>query len=80
MKNYRGYYIDGVTFNSKSDIDTFIKEQAIEKYKWLCTKFNNDPSMELNVIMCDRADFLHNQCGMSYAEIEEIEIEAFKAA
>ena len=80
MKNYKGYYIDGVVFHSKSEIDMFIKEQAIERYKQLCAMFANKPSMELNAMMCDKADYLHNVCGLSYDAIEQIEIEAIKAA
>lgn len=80
MKNYKGYYIDGVIFNSKSEIDAFIKKQAIENYKMLCTMFADKPSMELCAIMGSKADYLHDVCGLSYAEIEDIEIEAIKAA
>lgn len=80
MKQYKGYYIDHVVFNSEAEIDNFIKEQAIEKYKMLCAMFAKKPSMELTAIMCDKADYLHNVCGLTYAEIEDIEIEAMKAA
>lgn len=80
MKKYRGYYIDGVIFHSESEIDAFIKKQAIEHYKMLCAMFANKPSIELSVMMCDKADYLHNVLGLSYAEIEDIEIEAIKAA
>lgn len=80
MKQYRGYYIDHVIFNSERDIDSFIREQNIESYKRLCVMFANDPSMEINVMMCDKYDYLHNYCGMSFEEIEEIEISVFKAS
>lgn len=79
MKKYKGYYIDGVIFNSEREIDAFIKKQAIENYKMLCAMFADKPSMELNAMMCDKAKFLR-ECGLSYDEIEEIEIEAIKAA
>ena len=79
MKQYKGYYIDHVVFNSETEINNFIKNQAVEGYKTLCTMFASKPSMELSVMMSDKAEFLH-ECGMSYDEIEEIEIEAIKAA
>lgn len=31
MKQYKGYYIDGVIFNTEEDIDKFVKQQAILK-------------------------------------------------
>lgn len=80
MKNYRSYYIDGVAFTCKADIDNFIKELTIESYKRLCFMFANNPSMELCNMMSNKADYLHSACGLSYDEIEAIEIEASKAA
>lgn len=80
MKNYKGYYIDHVIFHSETEIDTFLKKQAIEKYRMLCQMFAEKPSMELNVIMCDHSDRLHNVFGLGYDEIENIEIEAVTAA
>ena len=80
MKQYRGYYIDRVVFNNEADVDSFIKERNVESYKTLATMFATNPSMELSAMMGDKADFLHDACGMSYEEIEEIEIEAMQAA
>lgn len=76
MKNYKGYYIDHVYFHSEAEIDAFIKKQAIDRYKMFCTMFANKPSMELAVMMSDHADRLHTVFGLSYDEIEAIEIEA----
>lgn len=72
MKQYKGYYIDHVVFNSEAEIDNFIKKQAVEGYKALCTMFANKPSMELSAMMCDKAKFLH-ECGLGYDEIEALE-------
>lgn len=81
MIQYKGYYIDHIIFNSKADIDNFIKEQAIDRYRMMCRMFaREDASMELSILMSEQADRLHNQFGMDYNEIEEIEIEAYKAA
>lgn len=76
---YRGYYIDHIVFNSKEDIDSFIKKQAIDHYKMLCAMFANKPSMELSFMMSDRARELHDIHGMSYEEIETLELDAFAA-
>ena len=80
MTQYKGYYIDHIIFNSKADIDNFIKEQAIDRYKMMCRMFADNSTMELSIIMSEHADKLHNEFGMEYNEIENIEIEVFKAA
>lgn len=35
MKQYKGYYIDHVIFNSTAEIDAFIKKQAVEHHNRL---------------------------------------------
>lgn len=80
MTQYRGYYIDHIFFSSEADIDNHIKEQAISRYKMMCRKFADNSSMELCAIMSKHADYMHNDCGMDYNEIEAIEIEVFEAA
>lgn len=80
MKQYKGYYIDKVIFNNKKEIDDFIKDQTIKEYKQLCKRFENDACMELIDIMASYQDKLHNDFGLSYEEIENIEIEAIEVA
>lgn len=80
MTKYKGYYIDHIIFNSKAEIDSHVKEKAIDRYKMMCRMFARDSSMELSILMSEQADRLHNQFGMDYNEIEAIEIEVFKAA
>jgi hypothetical protein len=50
------------------------KENRIEFYKFLSKKFMNEPSMEISSIMSDAADELHKLFGLSYEEIENIEL------
>lgn len=76
MKQYKGYYIDHVIFNSTAEIDAFIKKQAVEHHNRLSKMFSKRPSMELSSMMSDSADRLHNLFNFSYEEIEEMEIEA----
>lgn len=80
MKQYRGYYIDHVIFNSKQEIDEFIKEQAIEHHKNLSEMFAKKPSIELAAWISDSEKRLHDVFGLEYDEIEQIEIEAIKTA
>ena len=79
MKIYKGYYIDKINFYSEREIDEFIKEQTIREYKQFCKMFENDACMELIEIMALYQDKLH-KLGLSYEEIENIEIEAIKEA
>lgn len=78
MTQYRGYYIDKVIFNNKTDIDNFIKDQAVERFKKLNKYFAEDPCMEVSAMCTDQARYLHENYGFSYEELEEMEIEALK--
>lgn len=78
MKKYRGYYIDGCVFRTEKEIDDFVKNQAVKKYSTLCAMFSRNPSMELNAIMCAHAYSLHHEHGLSYEQIEQIEISAIQ--
>ena len=79
MTQYRGYYIDNVIFNSKSDIDAFIKKQSVDEYRRACRYFAEKPSMEASVYCSEKADYLNRVIGLSWEEIEEIELSAYAA-
>lgn len=79
MTKYKGYYIDKVVFNNKEEIDAFIKKQTIDKYKTLCKMFANNASTGLISLMHPYEERLHNEFGLSYEEIEALEIEAITA-
>lgn len=79
MKQYKGYYIDHIYFNNKSEIDDFVKKQAVERFAMLNKMFSERPSMELSVMCSEQADRLHNLFGFSYEELEEMEISAYTA-
>lgn len=74
MKQYRGYYIDKVVFNTKEEIDEHIKTQAVKSYRAAIRYFLEHTSMEAGIYADQKAEFLNTQCGMSWSEIEEIEI------
>lgn len=74
---YKGYYIGPGTFQSKAEIDEHIKQQAIRTYKSFCHSFARCSSIEAALVMSEKADWMHKQLGMSYEEIEAIEIAAF---
>lgn len=79
MKQYKGYYIDHVYFNSESDIDEHIKAQMINSYKIACEVFASHADMAHSIYASEIADRLHD-LGLSWDEIEKIEIEAYQAA
>lgn len=78
MKQYKGYYIDNVIFNSTEEIDSFLEKQAVDAYKMACKLFAEHRTIG-NSITCDeKAERLVNQFGYTWEQVEEIEIEAMK--
>ena len=76
MKEYKGYYIDHVFFNSEEEIDKHIMDKAIERHALLAELFAAAPSIALGKAMDDSADRLHSLFGLSFEDIERIEIAA----
>lgn len=72
MKQYKGYYIDHVIFNSKADIDAHIKAQAIESYKRAAELFDTHKTIENAYYIDQLAERLINQFGMTWEEVEAI--------
>ena len=79
MTQYKGYYIDHIYFNSKYEIDAYIKQKAIDEYQRRIRYFANHSTMEVSIFCIEQADLLHNNFGFSYEEIEAIEIAAYAA-
>lgn len=79
MKQYKGYYIDNVIFNSEEEIDNFLKAKAVERFKAFTALFSHNSCMEYSIACSEQADVLHDQFGFSWDEIEQMEIEAFKS-
>lgn len=78
MKQYKGYYIDRIYFNDKSEINDFIKKQAVDRFIMLNKMFSKHPNMELSIMCSEQADRLHNLFGFSYEELEELEISVYR--
>lgn len=76
MMQYKGYYIDHVYFHSKADIDACIRQQAIESYQRLIRYFERHSTLAVNAKLIEEADRLHKVFGLSYEEIEQLEIAA----
>lgn len=79
MKQYKRYYIDNIYFNSKEEIDEFIKTQAIDSYCKSVKYFASHPSMEVSSIISDKAQQLVDNFGFSWEEIETLEIKTLEA-
>lgn len=80
MKQYKGYYIDNVIFNSEAQIDTFIERQAVDAYKTACELFAHNSTMENSIFCNEKAEILVNQFGYTWEQIEALEIEVYKIA
>lgn len=80
MKQYKGYCIDNVIYHNEAEIDEALKNMAIKAFENSVRYFANHPTMEASVYSSEKADCLAEQFGMSWAEIEGIEINALKTA
>lgn len=77
-REYRGYYIDHVSFHSKEEIDEFIRDNMINHYRTAVQEFVRDPDYAISIYVDRIAEDLHRQCGVSWEEIAAIEIETMK--
>lgn len=82
MRYYKGYMIDPNNiyggFANKAEIDAHIRRMAINHYTKLLKLMYNytDPDMVMiaNSQAVDYMNYMHDQIGFTYDEIEEIEI------
>lgn len=79
MTQYKGYFVDHIVFDNKQDIDEHIKAQAIETYKRAIRYFLEKGDMETSIYADEKAEYLVSQCGMTWEQVEAIEIETYKA-
>lgn len=80
MIQYKGYYIDHVIFDSKQDIDDFLKERAISAYKIAVQFYMEKRTNAVAQIVDEKAEYLVKHYGFSWDEIEAMEIEAMQNA
>lgn len=79
MKNYKGYYIDRVIFNSEKEIDDFLKNKAVNAYRQAVELFAIHSTMEKSIYCGERAEILVNKFGFTWEEVEALEIKTLKA-
>lgn len=79
MKQYKGYYIDKVIFNSKADIDEFLKTQAVDAYKRAVAYFATHSNMAASIYCDSKAEILVNQFGYTWEQVEAFEIATLKS-
>ncbi len=73
MMKYRGFYIDHVVYNSKEEIDAHLKEQAVKRFKNSVWLFWKNMDMESSIYSTTCGEVLHDEFGMDWSEIEELE-------
>lgn len=78
MRKYKGYYIDGVIFSSKADIDKFIEQKAVESFMIACRIFNILTTAEASLNCSQKAENLVKNFGYTWDEIEALEVEALQ--
>ena len=76
MMKYRGYYIDGVVFKTKAEIDEFLKNAIIKKARvfndmLMSGRYDASQQMQLSDEISLREKTLHDEYGMDYEEIEK---------
>ena len=64
----------GIEFKNYQELKDWNKRRHINHYKNLAKMFSNNPTMELNVMMCKCADILVKQFGLTYNDVEQIEL------
>ena len=64
----------GIEFKNHEELKNWNKAGHIREYKKLAEMFDKNPSLEISSVMSDRAKVLHKIFGMSWDEIEELEI------
>ena len=77
MTKYRGYYIDKVTFSSKSEIDAYVKQSIIDKIKqfnkmMMSSRYSDAERIHLAGMITDYERRLHDEFGMSWEDVENI--------
>lgn len=79
MKEYKGFYIDRAIFKNEQDTDKFLENQALEAYKTACELFATHSNMANANYMNEKAEILVNNFGYTWEQLEEIEIQSYKA-
>ena len=64
----------GMEFKNYQELKDWNKQGHINHYKKLAKMFSNNPTMELNVMMCKCAVILVKQFGLTYNDVEQIEL------
>lgn len=78
MKRYKNLYIDGATFKNEKEIDDFLMDSAIQEYKIRCKVFSAKKTLASAEFADEQATFLHDTYGISWEELERIEIETYQ--
>lgn len=64
----------GMEFKNHSELNAWNMAGHIAEYKKLAAMFGQHPSTELSSLMSDRAEVLVKQFGMTWEQIEELEL------
>ena len=79
MKQYKGVYIDGAIFHNTAEVDSFLKMKAVEAYNVAVEVYCMRRTPEAAALVGRKAEYLVDQFGMDWEELDAIEAEVMKA-
>ena len=72
MKEYKGYYIDGVIYHNEKEIDEHIKNCAIDAYRIAVELFCKERNIAYAAYVDEKAEELVNKYGFTWEQVEEL--------
>lgn len=68
MIQYMGY-----SFNNLAEVETYLKNSAVNAYKQAIALFNQNPTMEAECYCSEKAKILVKRFGFTWEQVEKIE-------
>lgn len=78
MRQYKGVYIDHVFIHNKQDVEDFLKRRTLEIFRYAHELFYHSPTYAMGITCEECAGELHDEYGMSWDEIEELEMKIYQ--
>lgn len=72
MTNYKGYYIDGVIYSNKQDVDNQILKNRLNQLKLAVREFERFPCYETAGYLSDKQEQLVKLHGYEWEEVENL--------
>ena len=73
MIQYMGY-----SFNNREEVETYLKNSAVNAYERAIALFNQNPTMEAECYCSEKAEILVNRFGFTWEQVEKIENDFYR--